>query len=314
MGEAFTLSMNLVLREQVTLQCAGVTLSGSLFLPTSSASPCPAIVVCHGAGDYKENYTELCEYLGGKGIGSLALDMHGHGASGGNRTYVEMRHWCADVRAGLDFLAQDKRVDPNGLGAFGPSSGGTAILEAALEDSRLKALVALDATVRNSLPAPISAFLKCLVVAGRIKRFFTGSDLRVNMLKLNAGMRFAVDDEVNAKLLADEAIKAALESFPFPGAAESFFVNTIERAGHIAAPTLVIWGAEDQIDPPETGQLLFEALTCKKSLQIIEGNGHGGHMDQHREKVFELTAHWFSENLAASIEHVSESEAACRAG
>ena len=305
--------MNLVVREQVRVQSMGETLAGALFLPTT-ISPCPAIVVTHGAGDYKENYNEFCEYLAGKGLGCLALDLHGHGASGGKRFYVEISDWSADVRAGLNFLSRDERIDPNALGAFGPSSGGTAILEAALADSRIKALVALDATVRNSLPGPISMFLKGLVWLGRAKRALTGSDLRVNMLKLNAGMRFTEDDEVNARLLADEAIKAALEHFPFPGAAESFFVNTIERVGRITAPTLVIWGAEDRIDPPETGQLFFQALTCKKSLQIVEGNGHGGHLDRNRQTVFELTAQWFSENLAASVEHVSESEAACRAG
>jgi alpha-beta hydrolase superfamily lysophospholipase len=304
--------MNLVLREQVRIPSMGNTLSGALFLPTSG--PSPAVVICHGAGDYKENYTELCEYLAKKGVGCLALDMHGHGASEGDRYYVEMRAWCADVRAGLDFLSRNKRVDPEGLGAFGVSSGGTAIFEAALADSRIKALVALDATVRNSLPATISAFLKSLVWIGRAKRSLTGSDLRVNMLKLNTGMRFTEDPEVNARLLANEAIRAALGNFPFPGAAESFFVNTIERVGRISAPTLVIWGAEDKIDPPETGRLLFDALTCKKSLQIVEGNGHGGHLDRNRQKVFELTAQWFSENLTPSVEHVSQSEAACRAG
>jgi len=303
--------MNLVLREQVQVQSNGETLSGALFLP--SVCPCPAIVVSHGAGDYKENYTEFCEYLARKGLGCLALDMHGHGASGGKRTFVEMRDWCADIRAGLTFLSQDKRVNSQALGAFGPSSGGTAILEAALEDSRIKALVALDVTVLNSLPSPISIFLKTLVSIGRIKRALTGSDLRVNMLKLNAGMRFTEDDAVNQRLLADERIKASLENFPFPGAAESFFVNTIERVGRISVPTLVIWGAEDKIDPPETGQKLFQALTCKKSLHIVEGNGHGGHLDHNRQKVFELTAQWFSENLRASTERVSESGPACRA-
>src|SRR5262249_17486977 len=42
----------------------------------------------------------------------------------------------------------------------------------------------------------------------------------------------------------------------------------------------------------ETGRLLHAALTCEKDLQIVEGNGHVGHLDRNKTKVFELTAHW----------------------
>jgi alpha-beta hydrolase superfamily lysophospholipase len=307
--------MNLVLREQVQFQSLRERLSGELFLPTAGSS-CPAVVVCHGAGEFKENYIEMCEHLAQRGIGCLAIDMHGHGASGGARFNVRMKEWVADVRAALDFLARHSRVDASRLGGFGLSSGGTAILEASLEDQRLRALVALDATVRNSLPVALSAFLKTLIWIGKAKRRCVGDDLRINLIKLGGGMALVADKQLNDRIMANTAATAALRAFPFPGGAEAFFVDTIERAGRVSAATLVIWGGEDQVDPPATGQILFDALRCRKSLQIIEGNGHLGHLDLHRQRVFELTAHWFSENLAVSTAHLShlETPAACRAG
>ena len=314
MHEAIGCHMNLVVRERVQLQSMEVGLAAELFLPAAQ-TPCPAIVVCHGAAEFKENYIELCEFLARKNIGALALDMHGHGASDGMRFFVGMREWVANVRAALDFLSQDGRVDASRLGAFGLSSGGTAILETAVVDTRLKALVALDATVRNSLPAPLSAILKLLILIGRAKRFLTGSDLRVNLIKLGNGMPLVADKVTNDSLLANIAATAGLRAFPFPGGAESFFVNTIERVSQIKAASMVIWGEHDQIDPPQTGQLLFEALTCKKSLHIVQGNGHMGHLDKNRQKVFDLTAQWLSETLVANSEHVSPLEViACRAG
>ena len=87
--------------------------------------------------------------------------------------------------------------------------------------------------------------------------------------------------------------------FPFPGGAHSFFVNTLERVSRITIPTLVLWGEEDQLDSPETARLLYNALLCKKRLHIIPGNGHVGHLDRNRAKVFALTADWALENLAA---------------
>lgn len=304
--------MNLVSREGITLQSSGDTLAAELFLPVGEGRS-PAIVVCHGAGEFKENYYELCDYLARRGVGSVALDMRGHGKSSGPRYHVNIADWVQDIDAALDFLSKHGRVAPQQLGGFGLSSGGTAILEAAVVDPRLKALCVLDATVRNSIPTALSAFLKTLVFFGKIKRAFTKEDLRINLLKLSGGMHLAADPEINRGLVENFEGMAPFRSYPFPGAAEAFFVDTIERVDRIEAPTRVIWGAEDKVDPVETGKLLHDALKCKKSLEIIEGNGHMGHLDVHRNKVFALTADWLCENLGVSIEHVEEPQPACQA-
>ncbi len=284
-------------QEPIVLRSLGDELAGVLFLPEDKRKT-SVLIICHGAGEFKENYFELCELLASRGVATLAIDMHGHGQSAGERYYVNMRQWVADVQAAIDFLLKHPRIDGNKIGAFGLSSGGTAILEAAVVDPRLKALVALDATVRNSLPFALSAFLKLFVFLGKVKKFFTHTDLRIPLAKMSGGMHLASDPELDKKLQSDPRALAAYNSFPFPGAAEAFFVNTIKRVSSIAIPTLILWGEDDQVDPPETGRLLFAALTCKKQLHIIPGNGHAGHLDRHRDKVFSLTADWMLENLA----------------
>jgi alpha-beta hydrolase superfamily lysophospholipase len=284
-------------RESVCLCSLGDELAGVLFLPESSRR-CPVLIVCHGAGEFKENHFELCELLAARGVATFAIDMHGHGQSQGERYFVNMPQWVADIRAAIDFLLTHPRIDGNRIGAFGLSSGGTAILEAAAVEPRLKALVALDATVRNSLPWSLTFVLKLLVLLGKIKRHFTTQDLRLPLVKMSSRLCLASDPEVNRKLQSDPRSVAAFMSFPFPGAAQAFFVNTLERVSRIAAPTLVLWGAEDKLDPPETAQILYDALTCKKQLHIIPGNGHVGHLDRNRQEVFALTANWVLENLA----------------
>jgi len=285
-------------KETVSLSSQGVTLAGVLFLP-DSASPASVFIICHGAGEFKENYFELCEVLVSRGVATLAIDMHGHGQSDGERYHVTMDQWVADVQAAIDFLVKHPRIDGKRIGAFGLSSGGTAILEAAVIDPRLKALVALDATVRDSLPLPMSLFLKSLVLIGKLKKLVTRKDLRLPLAKMSGGLHLASDPELDRKLQTDPRALAAYNSFPLPGAAQAFFVNTIERVSRIAIPTMVLWGEDDQVDPPETGRLLFAALKCKKQLHIIPGNGHAGHLDRHKDQVFALTADWACENLAA---------------
>lgn len=284
-------------RQQIYLRSLNERLAAVLFLP-ENAAPCPAMIVCHGAGEFKENYFELCECLSEKGVAALAVDMHGHGESEGERFHVEMSEWVADVRAAVEFLSTHPRVGSARIGAFGLSSGGTAILEAALVEPRLKALVALDATVRNSMPWVFALMLKALIFVGKLKKRFTNKDLRLSMMALVQGIKIAADPEVERRLRSDPKATEALRAFPFPGAAHSFFVNTLERVCRITIPTLVIWGQEDELDPPETARLLYNALMCKKQLHIIPGNGHVGHLDQNRDQVFTLTANWALENLA----------------
>lgn len=283
-------------REPVSLRSLGDELAGMLFLPDSSRTA-PAVVVCHGAGEFKENYFELCETLAARGVAALAIDMHGHGDSAGDRFCVEMRQWVADVQAAIDFLDGHPRIDGERIGGFGLSSGGTAIFETALIDDRLKTLVALDATVRNCLPIGLQFCMGFLLLAGRLTKLLTRHDLRISLAKLTIPL--AADPEVDRRLRSDPRARAALTAFPFPGGAEAFFVNTLKRVSGIKIPTLILWGAEDEVDPPETARLLYDALSCEKQLHIIPGNGHVGHLDRNREKVFELTAAWAMKTLAA---------------
>jgi alpha-beta hydrolase superfamily lysophospholipase len=283
-------------KEDVKFLSLGDELRGTLFVPEGDVG-WPTIIVCHGAGEFKENYYEMCEYLGSQGVATLALDMHGHGASGGERFIVRMKEWVPDIRAAIDFLASHPKTRGSAVGAFGLSSGGTAILEAAIVDNRLKALIALDATVRNSLPFALTAFLKGLVWIGAAKKSITGKDLRVPLAKLSKA-NLASDPEVQTRLLADPRAIEAFLDFPFPSSEEAFFINTIENVGSIQAPTMILWGEDDKLDPPETGRLLLAALKCEKQLHIIAGNGHVGHLDRNRSKVFELTADWALKKLA----------------
>jgi alpha-beta hydrolase superfamily lysophospholipase len=284
------------LDEQVCFRSHGENIVGRLRLPASD-QPVPVLVICHGAGDWKENYDELCEYLGVRQLGSLALDLSGHGQSGGDRFFVDMRQWVADIRAAVDFLVAHPRVDGNRIGAFGLSSGGTAILEAALLEPRLKVLIGLSPTVRNSLPLAMSLCLRAVVLAGRLKLRLTRKHLRVPLAKLSCMPELASDPEVNRRILADPRALDALRAFPLPGAAQAFFVDTIKRVGQITAPTLVLWGEDDHLDSPKTGRLLYEALTCEKALHLVSRSGHVGHLDRNRAQVFELTADWAWEIL-----------------
>jgi len=283
--------------ETVSFCSDGDTVRGVLFLPAWD-SPSPALIICHGAMEFKENYFELCHFLVEKGVAALALDMHGHGQSEGERFHVDMRWWVADIRAAIAFLENHPEVDEHRIGAFGFSSGGTAVLEAALVEPRLRALITLDATVRSVLSFPETLVCRILITLGGIKRMLTKQDLRLSLAKMVQRRPVASDPEINRRILSDWRSIEAYSSFPFPGAAQIIFVDTIKRVNRITVPTLVLHGGDDQLDPPQTARLLYDALTCEKELYIIPGNGHAGHVDRHKDRVMKLTADWALKHLA----------------
>ena len=102
--------MNGLGRESVIIKSLGDDLSGTLFVG-DNFGPSPALIICHGAGEFKENYYELCEYLARRGFSSLALDMHGHGASEGTRHHVKISEWVADIAAAVQFLLRAGRPE-----------------------------------------------------------------------------------------------------------------------------------------------------------------------------------------------------------
>jgi pimeloyl-ACP methyl ester carboxylesterase len=286
-------------QESLSFRSLGDDIQATLFTPPGPG-PHPVLIITHGAGEFKENYYELSSHLVKHGIAGLALDMHGHGKSGGRPYQIEMKEWVADIRAACDFIEKHNSLDAGRIGAFGLSSGGTAILEAAVVEPRLKALVTLDATIMDTLPFGISVFMRTLAFLGKIKRSLTGNDLKISLVSMLDGLELASDPEINKRLQKDPGKLQAFMKFPLPGAVQAFIVDTIKRVPQIRIPTLVIWGEDDKLDPISTGQRLHKDLTCVKELVVVPGNGHVGHLDRNREKVFELTSDWLVKHLQPS--------------
>lgn len=282
----------------ITIDVSGETLKAALF-PAGSGNPTPApcLIICHGAFERKENFFGFAEFLSGKGIAAIAVDMPGHGESAGPRSHLDMGEWVKAIQAVIDYLSSNQAIDPDRIGAFGFSSGGTAVLEAALVEPRIKAIATLDATVRNYLSIWETLFFKSLVTASRVKKKLTGTDWRLNLLWVLKSANVAFDPSVNQQIINDPSLIEAYSAFPLPGAAACAFVDTLDRVHQIQIPTLVMHGKEDRVDPPETGRLLYDGLTCEKSLELIPESGHSGHLDSQKSAIMHHTSEWTKKYL-----------------
>jgi alpha-beta hydrolase superfamily lysophospholipase len=96
----------------------------------------PGVVVVHGAGSRKENHADFARACREAGMSALALDLRGHGASGG----VNGAGMIEDVLAALDALAE-RGAGP--LGVRGSSLDGFLALHASDRHSACRAVVAV---------------------------------------------------------------------------------------------------------------------------------------------------------------------------
>jgi pimeloyl-ACP methyl ester carboxylesterase len=139
--------------------------------------------------------------------------------------------------------------------------------------------------------------MKFLGAIGHIKRVLTKDDLRISMIGPFKKVEAASDPEVNRRWKENPKVLKMWSAFPIPGASPSLIVDTLKRVHLITCPTLVIHGEDDKVDPVKSAQMLFQALTCIKSLHIVPGNGHLGHMDRNKGVVMQLTGEWAQTHL-----------------
>ncbi len=122
-----------------------------------------AVILVHGTGAERASLLEETRLLARGGFGVLTLDLPGQGLSAGHTRWGAPEEGA--VRAAVDWLCARPEVDPERLGAFGLSFGGYVLLQVAVAEPRLKALVLastpedLDAETRraNGRFGPLSA-------------------------------------------------------------------------------------------------------------------------------------------------------------
>jgi pimeloyl-ACP methyl ester carboxylesterase len=92
--------------------------------------------VVHGLHSRKENHADFAEAVQAEGMAALALDLRGHGGSGGRLDGGALD----DVLAAVAALAERGHAP---VGARGSSMGGLLALHAAARDRRVRAVVAI---------------------------------------------------------------------------------------------------------------------------------------------------------------------------
>lgn len=100
-------------------------LAGTLYLPSGSGGPHPAVVLIHGDGpDTRDGYRFLARRFARNGIAALVYDKRGTGASSGDWRRARFADLAGDALAGVSLLQSRSDIDPGRIGLWGGSQGG----------------------------------------------------------------------------------------------------------------------------------------------------------------------------------------------
>lgn len=212
---------------EATFSGLGVNLAG--WKCAGSGHRRGTLVYLHGAADNRESSVATIQRFVPLGFDVIAYDSRAHGDSGGDICtygFFEKR----DLRRVID------AVEAGPIVLIGGSLGAAVALQAAAEDSRVHAVVAVE------------TFSDLRTVATeRAPFFFTpGVTARAFQLAEQQG-HFSVDD-----------------------------VSPVAAAPKIAVPVLLIHGDADVDTPADHSRRVFAALHAPKRLLLVPGATHNG--------------------------------------
>lgn len=122
----------------------GITLAADMYTQKDAKGKLPALAVAGPFGGVKEQASGLyAQTMAEKGFVTLAFDPSFTGESGGTSRYVASSDISTeDFSAAVDFLSTQDNVDPDRVGLIGICGFGGFALNAAANDTRIKATVA----------------------------------------------------------------------------------------------------------------------------------------------------------------------------
>lgn len=125
----------------------GVRLAATVYVP--SRRPAPAVILVHMLTRHRGDWHDFATRLAEAGIGALAIDLRGHGASGSTPNGVtgtsqDLARSVRDVEAARRFLRSRPDLFTERVGMAGASIGANLALLAAQNDASVASLVMLS--------------------------------------------------------------------------------------------------------------------------------------------------------------------------
>ncbi|MGE3841864.1 MAG: alpha/beta hydrolase [Vicinamibacterales bacterium] len=126
----------------------GVAIAGTYYEP--SRRPAPMVLLLHMPTRNRADWTSVGRRFADVGVGTLAIDLRGHGESGAgaeSEPAAALESSLRDVEAALAWLSRRPEAIPGRVGLVGASAGANLAVLAAAADPSVHAVVLLSVTL-----------------------------------------------------------------------------------------------------------------------------------------------------------------------
>lgn len=246
------------------------TADGRIHYRDQGPRDAPALLLIHGSNSSLHTWEPTVSELAGR-YRIISFDMPGHGLSGPSKS--------RDYRARPTIETALHLLDAAGIERatwVGNSMGGWIAWRAALEaPDRVAGLVLVDAT-----GAEAGIEMKPYLGA-RLAQSWLGAKLMPHITPVSLVRKSLEQSVADPSQLTDSIITRYWELLRFPGNRQA----TVDRAsvdrepavwsriGSLRAPTLIIWGDQDQIVPLPFAEAFRKAIP-RSTLTIMKSTGH----------------------------------------
>ncbi len=222
------------------------------------------LILVHGAGGDHTHWPAELRRL--PGINVYALDLPGHGRSGGQgRTSV------ADYANGVHLFAQTLKLEPASV--VGHSMGGAIAQTLALRQSTwLDRVVLIGAGARLRVHTLILEGLR-LASTGNLS---TGTSKTNFETTIDTICQWAYGPSTNHQILRKgrQQLLGVDPTVIYGDYSACNNFDVMDQVTGIKLPTLIIVGSADQMTPPKYGQYLHDQISGSQLVEIKDG----GHM------------------------------------
>jgi alpha-beta hydrolase superfamily lysophospholipase len=214
-------------------------------------APRAKVGLLHGYAEYGKRYSHVADAWAERGIATFAIDLRGHGLSGGTRGHCESFREFLDDAAELSRLVQD-RVPGTPAFLFGHSFGGLVAASMAVEHpAPWRGLLLSGPYIGLALDVP-----RLKVIAGKV------ASRLVPTFAQPSGLR-------GADMTHDAARARAYDADPliFKGITARWFTEAsgaqdrlLARAPALTMPLYLVMGAQDRVAKVARARAFFDAV------------------------------------------------------
>ncbi|WP_304112528.1 alpha/beta hydrolase [Mycolicibacterium bacteremicum] len=256
---------------------------------TPDTDPTGVVLICHGYAEHARRYDHVAQRFGEAGLLTYALDLRGHGRSGGRRVYLKnIGEYTADFHhlVGLATAAHPelKRV------VLGHSMGGGVVFTYGVEHPDDYAAMVLSGPAVYAQDAVSPVMIGVAKVLGSLL-----PGLPVENLPADAVSR---DPDVVAAYEADPLVHHGKLPAGVAKALIGVGETMPQRAAALTAPLLVVHGGQDKLIPVAGSQRLVDCVgSADVNLKVYPELYHEVFNEPERAVVLDDVTTWIATRL-----------------